>query len=49
VYGQGMITAAMAAEFLATGEDFRYPATEGGRATPIMRILQRYVDAVVRE
>jgi 2-polyprenyl-6-methoxyphenol hydroxylase-like FAD-dependent oxidoreductase len=80
VYGQGMTTAAMAAErlgrcvgeargaplviarrfqrrlakllsvpwSLATGEDFRYPATEGGRATPIMRVLQRYVDAVIR-
>lgn len=80
VYGQGMTTAAMAAELLgrcvgeakegplmiarrfqrrlgkllsvpwslATGEDFRYPATEGGRATPIMRVLQRYVDAVIR-
>ena len=33
---------------LATGEDFRYPATEGGRATPIMRLLQRYVDGVIR-
>ena len=33
---------------LATGEDLRYPATEGGHATPIMRLLQRYVDAVIR-
>jgi 2-polyprenyl-6-methoxyphenol hydroxylase-like FAD-dependent oxidoreductase len=80
VYGQGMTTAAMAAELLgrcvgaadsgplvvarrfqrklgkllsvpwslATGEDLRYPETEGGRATPVMRVLQRYVDAVIR-
>lgn len=33
---------------LATGEDFRYPETEGGHATPVMRVLQRYVDAVIR-
>jgi 2-polyprenyl-6-methoxyphenol hydroxylase-like FAD-dependent oxidoreductase len=33
---------------LATSEDFRYPTTEGGRATPLTRMLQRYVDGVIR-
>ena len=33
---------------LATGEDFRYPTTAGGRPGPSMRLLQRYIDRVIR-
>lgn len=33
-----------AAWLMATGEDFRYPATEGGRPDLPSRLVQRYVD-----
>jgi len=32
---------------VATGEDLRYPTTEGGRPSPATRLVQRYVDRVV--
>jgi hypothetical protein len=32
---------------LATGEDFRYPTTEGGRPGPIVKLTHRYLDRVV--
>jgi 2-polyprenyl-6-methoxyphenol hydroxylase-like FAD-dependent oxidoreductase len=32
---------------LATGEDYRYPTTEGGRPSPLVRVLHRYVDRVM--
>jgi hypothetical protein len=32
---------------LATGEDYRYPSTEGGRPSPLVRLLHRYVDRVM--
>ena len=31
---------------LATGEDFRYPTTEGGRPSPVTRLIHRYLDRV---
>jgi pimeloyl-ACP methyl ester carboxylesterase/2-polyprenyl-6-methoxyphenol hydroxylase-like FAD-dependent oxidoreductase len=32
---------------LSTGEDFRYPTTEGGRPTPMTRLMHRYLSRVV--
>jgi 2-polyprenyl-6-methoxyphenol hydroxylase-like FAD-dependent oxidoreductase len=32
---------------LATGEDFRYPTTEGGRPGPIVKLTHRYLDRVI--
>jgi 2-polyprenyl-6-methoxyphenol hydroxylase-like FAD-dependent oxidoreductase len=32
---------------LATGEDFRYPGTEGGRPGRVTRLLHRYMDRVM--
>jgi 2-polyprenyl-6-methoxyphenol hydroxylase-like FAD-dependent oxidoreductase len=32
---------------LATGEDFRYPATEGGQPNRITRLMHRYIDRVM--
>jgi hypothetical protein len=32
---------------MATGEDFRWPTTEGGRPGPAMRLLHRYFDRVI--
>jgi pimeloyl-ACP methyl ester carboxylesterase/2-polyprenyl-6-methoxyphenol hydroxylase-like FAD-dependent oxidoreductase len=31
---------------LATGEDFRYPTTEGGRPNAVTRLMHRYLDRV---
>jgi 2-polyprenyl-6-methoxyphenol hydroxylase-like FAD-dependent oxidoreductase len=33
---------------LATGEDLRYPTTEGSRPTLMTRLVQRYMDRVIR-
>jgi 2-polyprenyl-6-methoxyphenol hydroxylase-like FAD-dependent oxidoreductase len=33
---------------LATGEDLRYPTTTGGKTTPMARLLQKYVDRVLK-
>ena len=32
---------------MATGEDFRYPTTEGGRPGPAIRLVHRYLDRVL--
>ena len=32
---------------VATGEDLRFPRTEGGRVTPADRVVRRYLDRVV--
>ena len=32
---------------MATGEDFRYPSTAGGRPGPATRLLHRYLDRVL--
>jgi 2-polyprenyl-6-methoxyphenol hydroxylase-like FAD-dependent oxidoreductase len=32
---------------LATGEDFRYPTTEGGRPSRLVKVLHRYLDRVI--
>jgi hypothetical protein len=32
---------------MATGEDLRYPATEGARPRPATRLMQRYLDRVI--
>jgi hypothetical protein len=32
---------------LATGEDFRYPTTEGGRPNAVTRLMHGYLDRVV--
>ena len=32
---------------LATGEDFRYPTTEGGRPGPLIKLTHRYLDRVI--
>ena len=32
---------------LATSEDFRFPTTEGGRRSPLTRLMHRYIDRVV--
>ncbi len=32
---------------MATGEDFRYPTTEGGRRGPLMRLMHNYIDRVM--
>jgi hypothetical protein len=33
---------------MATGEDLRYPATEGARPSPATRLMHRYLDRVIR-
>ena len=33
---------------MATGEDFRWPATEGGRPSALTRLLHRYMDQVLQ-
>lgn len=33
---------------LSTGEDLRYPTTTGGKTTPMARMLQKYVDRVIK-
>ncbi|NWG16128.1 MAG: FAD-dependent monooxygenase [Chloroflexi bacterium] len=43
-FQKGMRAAVQAAWLMATGEDFRYPATEGGRPDLASRLVQRYVD-----
>jgi hypothetical protein len=32
---------------LATGEDYRYPETEGGRRDPLTRLMHRFMDRVI--
>ena len=32
---------------LATGEDYRYPKTEGGRRSPLTRLTHRYMDRLM--
>lgn len=32
---------------MATGEDFRWPTTEGGRPSPLTRLMHRYFDGVM--
>ena len=33
---------------MATGEDMRYPSTEGARPSPATRLMHRYLDRVIR-
>jgi len=32
---------------MATGEDYRYPETEGGRRNAVTRLMNRYMDQVM--
>jgi hypothetical protein len=32
---------------MATGEDFRYPTTEGGKADKITQLMQMYIDKIL--
>ncbi|MBC7810103.1 MAG: 2-polyprenyl-6-methoxyphenol hydroxylase-like oxidoreductase [Burkholderiales bacterium] len=33
---------------MSTGEDLRYPTTTGGKTTPMARMIQKYVDRVIK-
>lgn len=45
---QAIAKRAEAAWMLSTGEDLRYPTTEGARVTPATRLTHRYMDRVLR-
>jgi 2-polyprenyl-6-methoxyphenol hydroxylase-like FAD-dependent oxidoreductase len=45
---QRQATRAIAGSWLlATGEDYRYPKTEGGRRSPVTRLVHRYMDRLM--
>jgi pimeloyl-ACP methyl ester carboxylesterase/2-polyprenyl-6-methoxyphenol hydroxylase-like FAD-dependent oxidoreductase len=45
---QGCLAQTVATPWLlATGEDFRYPSTEGGRPNPMTHLVHRYIDRVI--
>ncbi len=47
---QKMLARAAATPWLmATGEDFRWESTEGGRPSPATRLMHRYMDSVLRQ
>ena len=47
-FQSALATAVADAWIMATGEDLRYPGTEGKRPGALVRIVQRYTDQVVQ-